>query len=434
MGQNFSKTLISHLSLSALIPAIRFVLSFTQVMILSKYLPVETYGVWSLFLSMSVLILMFSSFNLMYASLVVLTGKEPGEQKKDIFSVGITKIAFTITVYTGFAVYMYLKQIFSLPVIGLLGAVLLFQTLNNMVFGFSKALLFLKKQVLFLLVESILIIASISISCYVLSGNIYSVMYAFLIAESLAASFGIFLMRDYIKLSKYNFKIVKKYLLIGLPLIPFAFSDMIVRSLVPFMIKLYNGFEAVAYYSVAQKIAIVSTIPIVILENIYGQYIKRSKLKAQFAGVKKTLWMFISIYLAMAVPIFIILCLFGKYFIAFVSTEKYIASYELMLLLVIVNILISLTAIFAMVFAVYNRTKIIGMIWVSVLIFYIFINQILVPRFGLMGIGYSLIISFTIGLILVITAVFKLEKSQQSELKISQQSKSEKSLQVHHTN
>lgn len=431
MGPNFRKTLISHLSLSALIPAIKFVLSFTQVMILSKYLPVETYGVWSLFLSMSVLILIFSSFNLMYASLVILTGKEPDDQKKDIFSVGITKIAFTLTVYTGFAVYMYLKQIFSLPVIGLLGAVLFFQTLNNMVFGFSKALLFLKKQILFLFVESILIIAAIVISCYVLAGSLFSIMYAFLIAESLAASLGIYLMRDYIKLSKYDFKIVKKYLLIGLPLIPFAFSDMIVRSLVPFMIKLYSGFEAVAYYSVAQKIAIVSTIPIIILENVYGQYIKRSKLKAQFAGVKKTLWMFVAIYLAMAIPIFIILCLFGKQLIVFVSTENYVSSYSLMLLLVIVNIIISITAIFAMVFAVYDRTKSIGLIWAGVLIFYIVINQILVPRLGLMGIGYSLVISFMIGLILVITATYRLGKSQKPEVQMTRESKSEKALQIH---
>jgi len=384
-------------------------------MILSKYLPVEMYGAWSLFISISMLILIFSSFNLMYASIIILTGKEPDDQKKDISSVVITKLTFTIVVYSGFALYIYFKQIFSLPVIGLLGTVLLFQTLNNMVFGFSKALLLLKRQVLFLLVESILIIASISISCYVLSGGLYGVMYAFLIAESLAASFGIYLMKDYIKFSKYNFKTVKKYLAIGLPLLPFAFSAMIVRSLVPFLIKLYYGFEAVAYYSVAQKVAIISTIPIIILENIYGQYIKKSKLEAQFSGVKNTLRMFISIYLAMAVPIFIILCLFGKYIIVLVSTENYLSSYELMLLLVIVNIIISITAIFAAVFAVYERTKNIGLIWVGVLVLYILMNQVLVPRFGLMGIGYSLIISFMIGLILVIMATFRLERSQRSE-------------------
>ena len=407
--------LIGHLSLSASLPVIRFSYGFALAAILSKYLSVEAYGSWSLFISLVGLILTFSSLNLMYASNVLLTGKDRNSQKREIFSVGVTKFTMTILVYIGFAIYLSCREVIDPSLILLLFLALVFRTANDLFFGLCRSLLLLHRQVLFLLVESCLILLALVISCYVLDGGLYGALYGFILAELLAASLGLFLLKDYLTFATYDFAIVKKYLAIGLPLIPFAFSDLIVNALVPLLIKLYDGFEAVAFYSIAQKVALVATIPTAIVDNVYAQHLRKSRLSKEGPGVRKTFLMFIAIYLAMALPLLLILYLLGEDVIRLISTDEYVRSYGLMLLLVIVNMMVSVGSMLTTVFAVYERTRTAGYIWLGVLAVFLGISGYCYDRWEMPGIAYALIFSFGLGLLLIALAVVQLQRSVRRE-------------------
>lgn len=401
MGSDIRKTVVEHLSLSALLPVIRFSYGFGLAAILSKQLSVDDYGQWSLFVSTLFLALTIASVNLLYASSVILTGKEYPEQKQDIFSVGIFKIAATMVVFLVIGSYMLLMEFFDLKLIALMGLLLFLINISNMVFGLLRALLRLKRQVLFFAIECGLIITAVSLSTFVFQGGLVGAIYAYILAEVAAASFGLYLMKQYLGWGSFDWSVVKSYLRLALPLLPFAFSQLIVNSLVPLMIRIYDTFEAVAIYSIAQKVALVATIPSAIINNMYAQYLKRSKVDSGMAGVERTCLRFILGYLAMATPLLIGLWFFGRDVILLVSTEAYDSSYRLMLILALVNIMIMLTAMLTTIFAVYERTRVIGYIWIGVLVFYLITNLILVPAYGFDGVMASLVISFGLGLLVV---------------------------------
>ncbi|MDH3892451.1 MAG: hypothetical protein OEV49_15395 [candidate division Zixibacteria bacterium] len=411
MGLPVQKTVLSHLTISGLLPVIRFGYGFCLAALLSKQLTVESYGNWSLFISMIGLILTFSSMNLMYASNVLLTGKDRKQQKQDIFSVSVTKGCVTLLVYACFACYLLYNDVFTPTVLALMFAALVCRTVNDLCFGLCRALLLIGRQVLFLFVESALIIAAILVGCYYFEGGLEGALYGFIAAEFLATTLGMYLLRDYLEVTRYDLRVVKKYLALGLPLLPFAFSDLIVNSLVPLLLKLYDSFESVAFYSIAQKVALVATIPTAIVNNVYAQYLKKSRSSANGSAVRRTFLIFLSIYLLLALPLLLFMYLFGKDVIALVSTVEYVHSYDLMLLLVLVNMLVSVSAMLTTLFAVFERTRTVGYIWLGVLALFVSISGYCFDRWQMHGIAYALLISFGLGLMLVAVAVSFLKKS-----------------------
>lgn len=411
MGLPVQKTIIGHLSISGLLPLIRFSYGFGLAALLSKQLSVEAYGNWSLFISMIGLVMTFSSMNLMYSANVLLTGKDRHQQKREIYSVGVTRCCVTLVVYAGFACYLLYNDVFAPTVLGLMFIALVFRTVNDFCFGMCRALLLIPRQVLFLLVESVLIILAVLTGCYYFDGGLEGALYGFIIAEFLAMFLGVYLLKEYIGYYRFDFGIVKKYLAIGLPLIPFAFSDLIVNSLVPLLLKLYDSLESVAFYSIAQKVALVATIPTAIVNNVYAQHLRKSRLSVDGVGVRRTFLTFLSIYLIMALPLLLLMYLFGEDVIALVSTAEYVESYSLMLLLVIVNMLVSVGALLTTLFAVFERTRTVGYIWLGVLAFFVAISGYCFDRWQIHGIAYALMVSFGAGLLCVGIAVFFLKRS-----------------------
>lgn len=401
MGQRDKKVFINHLAFSSLLPIIRFAYGFLLLVILSKYLSPSDYGKWSLFMSVMGLILLFSSLNLMYSCQILFSEIDADQQKKDIFSISIFKLLFTLFICILFSTYLYVRDIFELQMLILLFVVLIFRTLNDLIFGFLRALLLIHSQVLFLFIESFLVIAFIFLCSFIFKLGLREEVVAFLGAEILASIFGIYFLRNYICMSRFSLKSLIKYLTIGLPLFPFTFSDLIVNSLTPFFIKVYGTFEMVAYYSIAQKVALVSIIPMSMVGNIYGQYLKKSQIKSGFQGVSSTFKKFIGIYLLSMTPVFTVLFFGGKKFIILISKPEYAISYSLMIVLIIVNIIIGISSLLTTVFAVYNKTLKVGVIWIFVLCLYIGLSRMLIPTYKLMGVGYSLISSFGSGLMVI---------------------------------
>lgn len=408
MALRLPRSLLNHLSLSVMLPAIRFSYGFALAALLSKYLPVEQYGRWSLFISNAYLVLTFASVNLMYAASVILTGKTFPEQKRDIFSLIVAKYGLTAIVFVAFAGYLVHSHTFDLQIVALLGLVLVAMTANNTVFGLLRALLRVKRQVLFFGVECGSVIVCVLTATWLLGGGIRDAIVAFLVAQALAAVVGVFLLRQYLGWGEFDWKVIRRYLAVGLPLIPFAFSDLIVNSLVPLLIKVYDSFESVAVYSIAQKVALLATVPNAIINNVYAQYLKRSRLESGLPGVRKTFFTFLAVYLGLTAPVMIGLALFGRHIILLVSTEHYVSSYGLMLMLAAANVIIMITAMLTTVFAVYERTRAIGFIWLGVLAVYLVLNQLLVPVYKLDGIAYALLATFALGLIAVLIAAVKM--------------------------
>ena len=408
------KNLIKNLSWSVVLPPVRFLYAFAIAAIMSKSLTVADYGDWSLFNSNIGLLLTFSSFNLMYASSVRLTGKPEQEQKEDIFRIGLFKLGATIIIFIGFSFYLYYKAIFPLEIIELMLVALIFRSLTDMTFGFFRALLKLNKQVTLFVFESLLIVTAVAVAVLIMGTGLMGAIIAFIIGEAIAAVVGLSFLKDYVTIAPWNWGTIREYLRIGIPLIPFAFSELIVNALVPLIIKIQSNSEAVALYSIAQKVALVCSVPNAIINNIYVQYLRQALLDHGGDGVRRKLFQFLGLYLAMIVPLLVILYFFGDWLILLVSTESYLGTHDLLMLLAVVNVIIMLAAIFTTVFAVYERTRKVGILWISVLALFILLAWFVAPPYGLVGIAWSMIAAFGLGLILIAARGIRLTYSASS--------------------
>ncbi|MFH1686481.1 MAG: oligosaccharide flippase family protein [bacterium] len=411
MGPSAGRALLGDMSWSGLLPVIRFGYGLALAVLLSKHLSVEQYGQWSLFISTMFLVLTVSSLNLTYAATVILTGKDIEDQRRDIFSVAVTKYAATLVVYLGFALYLAASDTFALEVVVMLGVVVIAKATNDLFFGLLRALLQVARQVRFVAFESVAIIALVGMTTWGIGWSWYGAVWAYLVAELLTIVLGVVYLREYLTWTRLDRTIIRQYLRIGLPLIPFAFSDLIINALVPFLIRIYESFEAVALYSIAQKVALAAALPNAVINNVYMQYLKKAKEAGGIVAVKHTLRRFLLIYLVLIVPVLTGLVLFGQEMIRLISTEAYMGSYILALKLAGVNVIVMLSALLMAVFAVYDRTRTVGWIWMVVLVFYVISNQWLVPEFGLDGIAYALLLSFAGGLAAIGIAAARLIRS-----------------------
>ena len=230
-------------------------------------------------------------------------------------------------------------------------------------------------------------------------------MIAYLFAEAAAAALGAFLLRDLLAWSSFNWSRLGRYLRVGLPLLPFALSDLIVNALVPFMIREFQSVEAVALYSIAQKVALVATIPGAVVGNVLVQYLRRGRQAAGWSGVRAGLRKFLLIYAALLIPALLGLVIFGRNLIEIVSTPEYGGTYPLMLVLCAVNVVLMMTSMLSAAFAVYDRTVSIGHVWIAVLAGFVLLAAVALPRYSVIGVGFALLVAFSAGMIWIAVRV-----------------------------
>lgn len=397
---SFDLSFFKRLGLSLFLPVIRFSYGFLLAMYLSKNLVKEEYGEWSLFISMIGLVLTFSSLSLMYSSQVIFPNKSKGELKSDIFNIMLFKLIFTFFVGGLFLVYSKYANLFSPEVVVIFLAVLFFRTVCDLTFGILRALLKVKEQVSFFFLESFLILTSILVTSEFIFLDVINAIYAFLFAQILASLYGFFLLRNYLCFSVFSFTRIKPYLLIGLPLIPFAFMDLIINAMTPLFIRTNGTLSDVALYSIAQKVALLMTIPSSVLNNIYTQYLSKAynKSKDTMVAVFKQ---FLVLYVASNLFMFGSLVALGKDIIIIISSREYLDSYQSMILLLMANSLIIFSSVLTSVFSVTKQIKKVSLIWLFVLIVYLLLSLILTKYFSLVGAIYAILISFSLGFLVL---------------------------------
>jgi len=398
--------LLTHISMSSILPIIRFSYGIILAILLSKSLSVSEYGEWSFFISMIGLVLTFSSLSLMYSSQVIFPTKSKSEIIPDLNTIAVFKVILTILIAFLFAVYGYYFELFSLMLSVLFCVVIVFRTIADLVYGFLRALLKIKDQIVFLLVESLLVLVFIGYSLFVDSKNVYELIYAFLYAEAFVSVYGIYLLRSYIELEKFKLISLKPYLAIGIPLVPFAFMDLIINATTPLFIKSYDSIEMVALYSISQKAAMLMIVPSSILGNIYTQYLSKAYQKSR-GEMLSVLKRFMSLYFISTLLMFVFLYIFGLDIIVAISSVEYKDAYDILLLLMVANVFVVFSSIFTSIFVVMKLVRRVSYTWIGVLFLYVLLSIILSKYYMFLGSIYAILISFGIGFILISYLTYK---------------------------
>ena len=379
-------------------------------MLLSKTYDKEVYGEWSLYISVLGLVLTASSLSLMYSSQVLFPKRKGTDLAKDITSVIGFKVIATFVVGCFFLSYMFMTSLFDSQILYSFLFVLIFRTICDLTFGILRALLLVKDQVLFFLIESLLIIAFlVIINNAVPNQNVIISILAFGFAQFISAIYGIYLLKDYFSIKNLDLSRAVPYLKIGLPLIPFAFMDLIINAITPLFIKSSGTLEDVAIFSIAQKVALLITIPSSVLNNIYTQYLSKALMESK----QKMLYIFrvfFLLYLISNFVMFALLYAFGRDVIYIISDETYHNSYDVMILLAISNVIVIFSSMMTSIFAVMDRVKQVSIVWVMVLGIYISLSFVLSNFYHVWGAISAILVSFSIGFVLMLWFTYRVIK------------------------
>jgi len=354
---------------SSLIPLIRSVGPVFLTILLVKFLPKVDYGFFVYCFGVIGVLLSVSSLNLMYSMQVVLNKKNvsSSEVAESVFGF---KLIVTISVGLLYTYFLFVTDNITRTTFLLINVLLLLRVVNDYIFGYTRAICAFKQQFIFTIFEQLLFVGCIFVISLLGNLDITTTFICYLVCQIVAImGYLLFLSNGLFRLFpiKFSFIKVKTLLLIGLPMLPFTFSDLIVSSFFPQIIYTKFGGVEAADYAVGQKIAMLIIFPAMILNNFYLQRLTRS-YEDSYRNFIVTLGIFFAVYLSSIVVIYFLLSLFSNFIITTLFDADYLMSGLVAQVLMSTYTLITLSSVVSGYFAVLNRTKIVAYIWIAVFI------------------------------------------------------------------
>lgn len=201
---------------------------------------------------------------------------------------------------------------------------------------------------------------------------------------------------------KFNIKILKKLLKVGLPVVPAGIAIMILSMGDRLVIKHFMGLGAVALYSYGYKFSTTlvnsmlypfqKALTPIILKSAVHNYEKTLEYSQNIA--KYFIGLFPIVLASIVLPL--------KYVMASMSNEMYDISYRIFLIATIGILIQGINNIYRNIFNHLERTDI-GLILVTVgALLNILMNIIFVPIYGIIAAAYTTILSYYIMLIVSI--------------------------------
>lgn len=389
--------IVPQLIYSSLLPGVRFLSIFFITVFLTKILSVEDYGLWSYFISLSGLVVTIGSLNLMYSTQIFLNDYQEHNKKNIVSSLFIFKFSLTIALSLIFNLYIFYSGIFNYETFLIAIVFIIFRVCTDFFFGILRALLLIKNQFTIFAIENISTLILILI--YLNQINDYSLTVLFILAtmaQLFSAVYGYITIRKYISFNTFDFVNVKKFLSTGIFLIPFSYIDLIIASFTPFIIQIYLGLTEVAFYSLAQKIALIVTVPGSILNNIYIQNYKKT-LKRNDLYLQKKLNKILFLFILGILVTGIIINHLSHEIILILSSPSYLPASSLISLLIMCNIMISFISFINYFLILRKNEKFIFRTWIFMLSIYFPLTVVFINIFGIVGALYSILFIISLG-------------------------------------
>lgn len=230
---------------------------------------------------------------------------------------------------------------------------------------------------------------------YLLELRVEALLISLILGQSLVAIFNIYKMRSML-IFKIDFKILKTMLAFSFPLILSSLGVIMSLLVDRIMIKEMLTFEDLAIYGVAARFASLVGLLVMGFQSALAPLIYsslentnlNSNLKKMFFG-----------YIVIAFAIVLLLYYISDELIEVVVGEGYIQSSEIMPLLAL-SVIIQSAAMFFPGLSIVKKTHILAFINIFAGVFNIFLNYIMLLKYGVVGAAYSTLITASLYLIL----------------------------------
>jgi len=205
-----------------------------------------------------------------------------------------------------------------------------------------------------------------------------------------------------------DFKVIpkKRIFYFSLPLIPYTLSIWVNNFLNRYFVLHLLGIKQLSIYALNWSLASVMVLFYSSLSFTFYPYI--TKLwDADINRVKNTFTKITGYYFFFVLPIISILTIFGKQIINFISTSDYFLNWQIIFLLSLANAIFGLYQLNVFPLLLKEKSFLIFFLSFMVSIINIFLNIVMIPYFGLLGVSIAILISNVI--LLYFTTIFSIK-------------------------
>ena len=208
--------------------------------------------------------------------------------------------------------------------------------------------------------------------------------------------------------NEYNFSyhqiFVRSY-----PMALSAIAYFIMQSIDIIILTIYEGFESIAYYSVAVKLATATALALMSVNIVIAPKIAEIYSTNDFNKLNKLINDSARIIFIISVPILIILFIFSDFVLSLFG-ENYVLAREALLLLLAGQFFSSLCGPGAIYLNMTGKQKKLNTILILGLAINIILNLVLIPIYGIEGAAAAILISMIFWNSLIVTVIYRTDR------------------------
>ncbi len=375
--------------------------------IISKNLSTIDYGIWNQVNTTIALVPNIANLGLPYTMVRFLSAEKDKIRIRDSFY-SMLAIVFLISLLISIIFLIFQTPIANsifegnLEVLYIVAVISFFACMNLMLISFFRTFQQIKRYSIFLILQTYI---GITISAYlVLTGhNIQTVILGLLIGYLAVFIMMGVLIFIYLGLSMPKFKNLKEELNFAIPTIPSNISSWMVDSSDKYVIGIFLGAAAVAYYSPSYALGSILLMFLspfaLLLPSILPKYFEEGNLKQVNIVLKYSM----KYFLLITIPAAIGLSLLSKPLLMILTKPEIAMNGYL------ITPFVCLGAIFMGIYGITNnililekKTKILGNIWILVGVLNFVFNIVTVPFIGIIGAALVTMICYFIAFIITI--------------------------------
>ncbi len=212
-----------------------------------------------------------------------------------------------------------------------------------------------------------------------------------------------------IKENRISLTIVKDIFMFGFPLIGNSMVSWVLNVSDRYVINFYSSTEEVGIYAYAYQMgnAIVSVFANFIMLGAYSEIVTTWERDGQDKTcnvIKK----YLSVFLALVVPLSMGIIMVGKNFFSVIVGEKYFVGYDIFILVCLSGVILGLTQYTNKAWELTNNTKTILKLNIIVSLFNLILNILFIPKYGYKFAAVSTLMAYILLLVLSVKKSYKI--------------------------
>lgn len=264
--------------------------------------------------------------------------------------------------------------------------------IEGLVFSVYRVRKLSKRYTVFSIIFFSLRLAVTILLVAVLKKGVWGVIFADFLVSLVSAVILLLSIKRYIIRAFYK-KEVCKLLSFGLPLVPQNLSGFVLTGASSYFLKFFTTVAIVGIYNIGYKIGMIANVilvfPLAMIWNPMMLSIKDKEYCDEYYAKALTYFIFIGVFVVTG------LSLLSKDILQLIANESYWDAYRIIPLIASSYLFLGIARILDVGIPIKRKTHLSAIAFIAAAIFNLYLNWLLVPRFGMIGAAFATFLSYS---------------------------------------